>query len=220
MYEAHLAELTGQTQEHGKPRRKWRGPEARGSTSRAINKHPEKSKGLGGSRRMKCQHSMMPKPHEQRTITGGEEGVRGGVLPSFCVHSTVNKKLPAFSSLKCQGGKDICSLWWIKTSLGPSWGEQGSRTHMPVPRECRCQESAGAKRAPLPICQTLGGTCLPREEAKSSPHPGWHSWTEMNSGKEFVDKSLKVSKQSGCWGLPFIKQSVGLNNVLHEAGAR
>lgn len=86
VYEAHLAELKG----HTKPRRKWGGPEAWGSTPRAINKHPEKSKGLGGGRRMKCQHSIMPKPHEQRTITGGAEGVRQGVLPSLCVHSTVN----------------------------------------------------------------------------------------------------------------------------------
>lgn len=44
VYEAHLAELNG----HMKPRRKWGGPEAWGSTPWAINKHPEKSKGLGG----------------------------------------------------------------------------------------------------------------------------------------------------------------------------
>lgn len=85
------------------------------------------------------------------------------------------KKLPAFLKFKVSGGeKDICSLWNIKTSLETSW----------VSREAeltwQCQESAGAKRAPLPICQTRSGTCHSCEAAKYPPRSCWCSGTDMN----------------------------------------
>lgn len=86
---------------------------------------------------MKHQHSTMPKPWEQNSYRRGA-GSEIRSIPESTAQGT--KKLPAFSSLKFQGGKDICSLWYIKTSLGHlGWaGKQNSNDNArreQVPKE-------------------------------------------------------------------------------------
>lgn len=88
--------------------------------------------------------------------TWGEEGGKRGVLlsPSRTT-AQWTEKLPTLSSLRLQGKKDICSLWYIKASLETSWVSREAEFTL------RSQERAGAKGAPLPICWTLGETSLP-----------------------------------------------------------
>lgn len=113
--QAHLAELNGQA----KHRRKWKGSTVVGSAPRAISKHPEVQRARRWLQDETPTFNNAQAMSTEQLQEGSRERNKRNKYSRVTAQGT--KTLPAFSSLKFQGGKRHLFSVVYKDKPGTSW---------------------------------------------------------------------------------------------------